>query len=390
MRHWVCGWSISHASILMTFCNSQKRTSRIIIPNNIDTERIRLRFSNLYGHRSVVVGNARIALCDAEGALVEHSDRELIVGGKTRFTVPKRSEIFSDEIPFSLRAGQHLAVSLYFPSRLRPLSGNEIRQQTLRSIPGDYCSEQEFPPEEEVLVPKPIVEKVPDARIPVTPILSGLDVYTEVTPRVIACFGDSITQQSTWTRPLTQRLYDAYPGQVTLSNHGIGGNRLLHDTAPVFEDLFGDAGIHRFEHDILSIEGLTHVIFALGTNDIGTPGEFGIPREQLPALGAYYDAVTAMVGTLHERGVKVFGATLLPRAATKNFDEEREAMRLAINDWIRTSGVFDRVLDFEASTRRGDGTRGLRPEFDCGDGLHPSPAGGAAIAESIDITYFME
>ena len=388
MRHWTCGWSISHARILVTICNSHKRTSRIVIPNNLDGDLLRLRFSNLYGHRPVSIGNARIALCNAQGEIDERTDRALIVGGKTKFSIPKTGELYSDEIPFSIRAGDHLAVSLYFPSRLRPLSGNEIRKQTLRSISGDYCSAQVFPPEEDVLVPKALVEKLPDVQIPVTPILSGLDIYTDKTPRVIAAFGDSITQQSTWTRPLTQRLYARFPREVTLSNHGIGGNRLLRDTAPVYDALFGDAGIHRFEHDILSIQGLTHVIFFLGINDIGLPGDFGIPRDQLPTPEDYYETVTALVDTLHGRGVQVFGATLLPRTFTKIYDDEREKLRCEINAWIRTSKVFDRVLDFDAVTRRSDGEHGLMPEYDCGDGLHPSPVGGAAIAESIDLSWF--
>jgi len=389
MRHWVCCWSISHAKILLTICNSHRRTARIVIPNNLEGDRIRLKFSNRYGNLPVKIGDARLALCNEAGEIDTATDRELIVGGKTSFSVPRQTELYSDEIPFSLRPGQSLAVSLYFPG-FRPPSGNELRGQTLRSVPGDFCSVPFFPSEEIPNIPRPIVEKLPDSQIPVTPILSGLDVYTDTAPKVIAAFGDSITQQSTWTRPLTRRFYDAYPGTVSFSNHGIGGNRLLHDTAAVYGDLFGDAGFHRYEHDLLPISGLSHVIFALGTNDIGLPGDFGVPREELPTLEQYTAAVTGLVSALRERDINVFGATLLPRAFTKIYDEEREALRLACNDWIRASGVFDRVLDFDAFTRNPDASPGLIPAYDCGDGLHPSDAGGTAIAEKIDLSWFME
>lgn len=127
----------------------------------------------------------------------------------------------------------------------------------------------------------------------------------------------------------------------------------------------------------------------MGTNDLGHPGEPGCPIEELISQEQFTEAVIRMAEEVHGLGAAFYGATITGRVWNPPYwTEEKENIRVEINEWIRHSGVFDYVLDFDEVTRRGDHTMGMKAQFDSGDGLHPSAAGGAAIKESIPLRLF--
>ncbi|MEG1641117.1 MAG: GDSL-type esterase/lipase family protein, partial [Ruthenibacterium sp.] len=207
-------------------------------------------------------------------------------------------------------------------------------------------------------------------------------------PRVLATFGDSIMQQGAWVTPFTKALYAKYKGEISVCNLGIGGNRLLHESPPLNKGFYGHAGMARYRYDLLPLNGLTHVILALGTNDIGLPGKDAVPEDELITVQDYSTALTTLVEDLRRQDVqKIFGALLLPREINHVYTEEREQLRLAINEWIRTSKLFDAVLNLGAPIADTDGI-GMKKEFSMPDGLHPNKAGGKAIADAIDLTLF--
>lgn len=381
-------FSIAHTDLTSQPFNNAQRTVRILVPNNLHGKGLRIKFSNYYGKDPVWVGNASIALSDNRGELIEGSVMPLTVHGDSSFAIVPRRDVYSDYIEIALHPGQVLAVSLYYPSENKVVSGNLIGNFAMRSVRGDYCRETKLP--QAILWTKLSHSLMPwDVSSPVTT-LSGvvIDVNKDYpTPRVIAAFGDSIMQQGAWTTPFMARLYKRYPGEVSFCNLGIGGNRLLHPSPTMIKGLFGNSGLERFSYDLLPIEGLTHVIFALGTNDLGLPGRDGAKSEELITLQEYIDAVTGLSQELRERKIKLFVGTLLPREIDIVYSKAREELRIAINEWILSCGLFDGTIDIAASVADEDGV-GMCREYSQPDGLHPNILGGKIIAESIDLDMF--
>ncbi|MEG1125849.1 MAG: GDSL-type esterase/lipase family protein [Oscillospiraceae bacterium] len=380
-------FSIAHTDISSAPFNNAQRTVRVLIPNNLEGNALRIKFSNYYSNEPCWIGSARIALSDKKGELIPDTDRPITVNGDNTFALVPQRDLYSDPIQMEVLPGQVFAVSLYYPSANKITSGNFIGNFASRSVRGDYCSAAVIPTAS--LWTKLSHSLMPwDASSAITT-LSGVVVETEryETKRVIAAFGDSIMQQSTWTTPFTLKLYQQYPGEVSFCNLGIGGNRLLHNSPAYAKGLYGNAGIKRYIYDLLPIEGLTHVIFGLGTNDLGLPGKEGTPDSELISLKEYANAVTQLAKELHARNIKIYGCTLLPREISGVYTNERESIRLAINSWIKAAAPFDAVLDLAAAVVDTDGV-GMVKEYCMPDGLHPNALGGKVLAQSIDLSLF--
>ena len=217
--------------------------------------------------------------------------------------------------------------------------------------------------------------------------LRKVEVLTEEPAKAIVAFGDSITALSRWTKPLAKRLAEVWPGEYTLLNSGISGNCLLYEPEGVFGPVFGKKGTVRFEHDVLEIPNLNAVIYGLGVNDVSYLNEKTAGQINLPA---YQKAIIDMVDELRRRGVRVCMQTITPRLGVARtmgkYDRNMEALRLSLNDWIRSAGIFDYVFDAEAVVReeRRDGfyyAEGLHQ----GDHLHPNARGGQKLADAFDL-----
>ena len=349
----VCTFAVAHTDISAQPFNNAARTVRIFAPNNLSGSAVYVKFSNYYSDGPVWVGNATIGLADAKGRLVPDTVRPLTVHGDTSFALVPQRDVFSDRVALPVQPGCTIAVSLYYPGGEKVTSGNfvGIFATTLSEV---------------------IVEQ--DDALPA--------------PRVVAMFGDSIMQQGAWVTPFTARLYEHFRGGVSVCNLGIGGNRLLYGATPASRGMYGHAGIERYRYDLLPIEGLTHAVFALGTNDLGHPGTGGAPEEELITVDQYAAAARTIADALHKQGVKVYAGLILPREVNQLFPPEREALRRAINRWIAEEGPFDAVLDLGAPIADTDDGVGMKKEFALPDGLHPNLAGGRAIAEAIDLSLF--
>lgn len=384
----VCSFAIAHTDLAAQPFNNAGRTVRVRIPNNLSGDAVYVKFSNYYATRPVWVQHATVALMDEAGELLPSTIRPLTVYGDTSFALVPDRDVFSDRVPLVVLPGQTLAVSLYYPMPDKVTSGNFVGTFATRSVHGNY-SDAPALPEAKVLSTLSRSVLPWDVTSAITTLSAVLVEQADDTPapRVVAAFGDSIMQQGAWVTPFTKRLYDRFPGMVSVCNLGIGGNRLLHESPAILKGLYGHAGVERFRYDLLPLEGLTHAILALGTNDIGLPGK-DAPEEELITLEQYQAAVTDLVAQLRKREVKVFAGLLLPRALNKVYTPEREALRVAINDWLKNCGLFDAVLDLGASIADPAGT-GMKKEYDLPDGLHPNKAGGQAIADSIDLDLFI-
>jgi lysophospholipase L1-like esterase len=221
--------------------------------------------------------------------------------------------------------------------------------------------------------------------------LSGVEVETTASPGpVVAAFGDSITDgyQSTpganrrWPDRLAERLAarDANRAAAVV-NTGISGNRVLSDGAIT---IFGQNALSRFDRDVLSIPGVTHVVVLEGVNDLGMAGNRASP----PTAEALIAGYRQLIGRAHAHGLKIYGATILPYGGAGYFAPQGETVRTAVNAWIRTFHEFDGVIDLDAAIRDPAKPERMRAELQSGDWLHPNDAGYKVMGDAVDLSLF--
>jgi len=349
------------------------QTVRMIVRTSIAGKRLRVRLSNAFGGTPVAVGTAHIAIRGKESAIVPDSDRSLSFNGKPGCTLAPGVVLFSDPVDLNVPAVTDLAVSLYFPGETGPPTTHATAlHNTYISKEGDTTAKAEMA--------EPTITQSYYW-------LAGVDVAAAADAAVLVTFGDSITDGArstsetnhSWPALLAARLAAGKEtAKIGVANMGIGGNRVLRDGS-------GASALARWDRDVLSQPGVKWVTVMEGINDIGR--EATIPAEAVTAdelIGAYKQ----LIEQAHAHGVQVIGCTLTPYEGAGYYRENGEAVRSAVNTWIRTSGAFDAVVDFEAATRDAANPKRLRAEFDPGDHLHPNDAGYQAMADAFDLGIF--
>jgi lysophospholipase L1-like esterase len=339
-------------------------------------DRVRVRFSNLFGKSALIIDGARIASSAGGAAIEPASDKPITVAGQASFSVPAGSERWSDPVALGLPANASVAVSVYVSGATPVTTYHALGRQTTYVAEGNQLSAATMP-----------VGSTQQSYY----WINGIDVYSQRNANVLVAFGDSITDGFNSTVDASNRYpnflarrfaADGAAKPVSVVNAGISGNRVLTDTA-------GPKGIDRFEHDVLGQSGVTHTIIMLGINDLGYCGRFGaaqcVSAEQVTA------GLASMVAKAKERGVKVYLATLAPfkgAAFPGYFNDEAERKRQAVNAWIRGNTGVDGIVDFDLSLQDPADPQRLRPAWDSGDHLHPNDAGYEAMANSVDLSRF--
>jgi lysophospholipase L1-like esterase len=349
------------------------QTVRMIVRTSIAGKRLRVRLSNAFGGTPVAVGTAHIAIRGKESAIVPDSDRSLSFNGKPGCTLGPGVVLFSDPVDLNVPPVTDLAVSLYFPGETGPPTTHATAlHNTYISKEGDMTAKAELA--------EPAITQSYYW-------LAGVDVAAAADAAVVVTFGDSITDGArstsetnhSWPALLAARLAAGKEtAKIGVANMGIGGNRVLRDGS-------GASALARWDRDVLSQPGVKWVTVMEGINDIGR--EATIPAEAVTAdelIGAYKQ----LIEQAHAHGVQVIGCTLTPYEGAGYYRENGEAIRSAVNTWIRTGGAFDAVVDFEAATRDAANPKRLRAEFDPGDHLHPNDAGYQAMADAFDLGIF--
>lgn len=349
------------------------QTIRMIARTSIAGKRLRIRLTNSFGATPVIVGTAHIAIRAKESAIAPDSDRALTFNGKPGCMLGPGVVLFSDPVDLNVPAVTELAVSLFFPGETGPpTSHGTALHNTYISKAGDLTAQPE----------------IADAIVTQSYYwLAGIDVVAAADAATLVTFGDSITDgaRSTsetnhaWPALLAARLAaNKATANVGVANVGIGGNRVLRDGT-------GASALARWDRDVLSQPGVKWVTLMEGINDIGR--EASVPAET-PTPDEIIGAYKQLIEQAHARGVQVIGCTLTPYEGAGYARENGEATRTAVNTWIRTSGAFDFVVDFDAATRDAASPKKLRADFDPGDHLHPNDAGYEAMANSIDLKIF--
>jgi lysophospholipase L1-like esterase len=349
------------------------QTVRMIVRTSLGGRRLRVRLSNAFGATPVVVGTAHLAIRAKESAIAPDTDRPVTFNGKPGCTIGPGVVLFSDPVDLSVPPVTELAVSLYFPGETGPpTTHGTALHDTYISKEGDATAQPS--------IPEPLITQS-------YYYLAGLDVAADANAGVLVTFGDSITDGArstsetnhSWPALLATRLAaNKETAKIGVANMGIGGNRVMRDGT-------GASALARFDRDVLSQPGVKWVSLMEGINDIGHTAT--VPAEPVTAdelIGAYKQ----LIEEAHEHGVQVIGCTLTPYEGANYYREDGETIRAAVNSWIRTSGAFDAVVDFEAATRDAANAKRLRAEFDPGDHLHPNDAGYQAMADAFDLRIF--
>jgi lysophospholipase L1-like esterase len=347
--------------------------------------RVRIRFTNEFGTAPVTIGAARVGLAAPGGGVRAGSERVLTFSGAPAVTVPAGAPILSDPGDLPLPALATLSISLYLPGRVETCTCHDPAMDTGWTIPGDAVAAPTLPENAQVL--------------PVRALISAVELLPDTPAKAIVVVGDSRTDGAgstqdthhSWPELLAERLAGrGAPGYV--SNQGISGNRMLNDG-------IGAAVLARFDRDVLATPGLGHVVISVGANDIGISfaprnddGPLADFLKMFPGAPVTTDDVIAgyrqLIARARERGVRVHATTIAPYEGAEIYTPEGESARQTVNAWIRTSGAFDAVLDFDAIWHDPDRPSQIRADFHAGDHLHGNDAGYQALADSIDLSLF--
>jgi lysophospholipase L1-like esterase len=374
---WVGTWTTTPAPVEGVALRDQ--TLRMLARVSIGGPRLRVRLSNAYGTRKLDVGAARVALRDKGAGIVPGSDRVLTFNKSASTTIAAGALVVSDEVELDVPPLADLAISVYLPGDVPEtfqVTGHGNAHQT------NYVS----PTGDRTAAPLIPVQETTEAFL----FVSGVDVLAPREAGGIVALGDSLTDANIsqldanhrWPDELARRLVARGGRPMGVMNQGIGGNRILHDVR-------GDSALRRFDRDVLTQTGVTDVIVLLGINDIrnrnGKPDEVVTADQMIAGL-------QQLTVRAHARGVRIFGGTLLTfERETFNpgfYTPEGEAKRQAVNAWIRESGAFDGVIDFEAALRDPSHPTQMLPKYDCGDHLHPSDLGYLRMGQIIDLSLF--
>ena len=382
---WIGTWATSPAGLptlakigtrVLPVPTRVQGTFRVRLRISLGGRQVRLRFSNEYGDspltlNAVTVGIAADGLDAAPGSL-----RKVTFAASEAMTLPAGAPGLSDPIDLPVKASGDLVVSVY------------VRD----GVSAFHCDQGEAGDQAVVEDSNAtLVEHLPVGKCLylARPLVSEVDVLADHPRKVIVTLGDSITDgdvdpktgERGWPGALARRLQGA---EISVANAGIGGNRLLQ-TLP----MFGVSALSRLDRDVFAIPGVTHIVLLEGINDIRTTGAASVlgdsPMVEPQALIAAYSQVIARA---HERGVKVIGATLLPFGGAGYYTEERDNVRTAVNEWIRTGRKFDGVIDFDAAMRDPKDPQKIKPQYDSGDHLHPNFEGYRQMGEMVDLRLF--
>lgn len=388
--HWVATWAtaIYGHDPWHTTPTLVDSTLREIVHTSIAGKELRVRFSNEFGSQPLRIGAATVALSTgdpsgpvkgesaAETAIDPGSLHTLTFGGQSSIVIPPGAAATSDPVDLPTPAFANLAISVYLP----------LQQISHPSFHGSAQQDNFIQTGDHVGAPKLDTP----TKIASWYFLSGVDVLPD-SPHAatVVAYGDSITDGAwvtensnrRWPDDLAVRLHNN-PSTADLSvvDEGIGGNCLLIHCV-------GPNALARFDRDVLSQPGVKYIIVLESINDIGALHVPNQPNYKLTAQDLE-QGLSQIVARAHDHGIKVFGATLTPFKGAMYYTKRGEQVRETLNSWIRTSGVFDGVVDFDKATRNPANPLTYLPKFDSGDHLHPGDAGYSAMANAIPLSLF--
>lgn len=390
-EYWVSAWTAGlHEPVVFPWSRPapeefHNQTLRMVVRVSLGGKRLRISLGNTFAKDALRIGAVHVALSAHDSKIIAGTDHALTFGGNSGATVPVGAPELSDPVDLEVSSGDELAVSLYVPNNATASTLHALAQHaTYIAGPGDLTAAMDLP--------KAIVKGA-------WYWLSAVEIAVpSPSPGSVVAFGDSITdgagaapgKYADWPDQLALRLANATKRKsLAVVNEGIGGNRILHDGA-------GVNALARFDRDVLSLSGVQSCIILEGINDIGwptisSPDRYDAASGEHPFSGQKVTAAEIIAGLMqmaeraHIHRIKVFGGTLTPFEGSSFYTARGEEVREQVNQWIRTSPVFDGVIDFDLAVRDPKRPESLCESYQSGDHLHPSAAGYKAMADAVNL-----
>jgi lysophospholipase L1-like esterase len=346
-------------------------TIRQVAHVTLGGSRWRVRLSNEFGDVPIVVSLGTIARSNGADRIDEGSIAKLTFHGDTTVSISPGSAVWSDELSEMVPALSEVAITLFMSAVPARLTGHPGSRTTSFIMAGNHVRRADLPSA---------------ARTEHWYVISGLDVAASSDAAAVVVLGNSIAdgrgsatdKNDRWPDNLARRLQrDARTQLVGVLNAGIGGNAVLRGG-------LGPNALDRFDRDVLNQRGVRWLIVSEGVNDLGGSR----PDSAMSTADQLIDAYKRFIERAHARGVRVYGATMLPFGGSSYGAPQREAARARINEWVRRGGAFDAVIDFDAALRDPATPSRLRGDADSGDHLHPNENGYRLMADAIDLALF--
>ena len=342
-------------------------TLRQVIRVSVGGEQFRLKLSNEYGDAPLTINSIHLAVSDGQSDIKPKTDKVITFSSREAITIPAGQTVISDTITYTIESLSCMAITIHFGEVPDSLTGHPGSRTNSYLEVGNAVTAKEMPL-------AALVER--------WYVIAGIDVLTSDSSYCsIVALGDSITDgrgtttdhNNRWTDILANRLQEGSDtNKIGVLNQGIGGNAVLTGG-------LGPAARLRFDRDVLGQCGVRYLILLEGVNDIGSDH---FDEETVTELIAAYKE---FIKKAHDNKILAYGATILPFDGSQYGSDFKEQMRRKINDWIRTSGEFDAVIDFAEAVKNNENPSWLHPDYDSGDHLHLSPEGYKKMGDCIDL-----
>jgi lysophospholipase L1-like esterase len=347
-------------------------TLRQVVHVSLGGNTLRLRLSNKFGTTPLTLDAVHVAATADSSAIVPGTDKALTFNGRQEVTIQPGAEVMSDPFPFALKPLSSVTITIHYGHISPNVTGHPGSRATSYLVTGNHVSATNITGAKEMDHWYSIEE---------------IEVMAPETAATVVALGNSITdghasgtnKNGRWTDDLARRLQsNPATKEISVLNEGIGGNCILHGC-------LGPTALSRFDRDVINQPKVKWLIILEGINDIG--GAHGVKASEIVA-DRLIDSYKWMIKVAHAHGIKVYGATMTPFAGSFYDRPGHIAAWKKVNNWIRTSGQFDAVIDFDAAMRDPAHPLHLLPKGDSGDHLHPNPLGYRMMAKAINLSLF--
>lgn len=373
-ENWVGAWTASMQAPFKEGISDEgfeDQTLRFVVRPHAEGDKIRLRFSNLFGEKPLRIEEVRAAVSTKGPAIVSGTDQQVTFGGEKQVKVPAGERIYSDPIPAGLAQGEDLVVSLYVRDKTGPATWHPKSMQTTYISSGNHvldADDSAFSTKKEAWFWLDGVDVTADSPEDAALVVVGSSIENGNYSTVDA--------NHRWPDYLAKRLYqNASANGLSVLNAGISANQLINSSLDN-----GENTLARLERDVFSQTGAKAVILHQGLNDIRHYPEYDADK--------IIAALQEVINATHKEGLEIYGSTLTPFKGSGKYTEKGEETRQKVNNWIRTSGEFDEIIDFDKALRDPYDPERYLPAYDAGDHLHPNDAGYKKMAEAVDLSMF--
>jgi lysophospholipase L1-like esterase len=382
--HWVATWGASPQPATPGAPSAggfDDQTVRNIVFTSAGGTMVRVRFTNAFGLRPLRIGRATIGVPGEGAGLLGGAAVPLSFGGRQSVVIPAGADVLSDPAALTVDPLQSLAISIFLPESTGPATQHALARQVNYVATGDHALATSPAPFSTQSYAWNFIDRV-DVQSPPSDLGTIVAMGDSITDGV----GSTTNANGRWPNDLARRLDALNSETMSVVDEGIGGNRVLND-APCC----GVSALARFNRDALEQPDLRAVILLEGINDIGfsqATGPLTAPHTDVSAaqIIAGYEQ---LIGLAHAAGVKIFAATLTPFEGSRHWTPAGEVKRETVNQWIRTSGAFDGVIDFAGAVADPADPAVLKPAYDSGDHIHPDDAGYQAMANAISLAALL-